>query len=176
MLLGLSLAAVTSLSGCVSDPPGSAATVGAVLQIEGVDVQVDGSGPGAAVNVHADVSSPSGGVLGFFWSGACLSGVVQGSSTITLSLAGLEDDATPAASPVVRVVVEDAAGVAASADIVLTIAEGSVQGTLSTPASAECLGAQAQCAASCNAGVAGGPANASCLAGCGASLATCAAQ
>jgi hypothetical protein len=157
--------------------------VGAVPQIEGVDVQVDGSGPGAAVNVHVDASSPRGGALGFFWAGACLTGVVAGSSTLTLSSAGLADVAT-SATPVVHVVAQDAAGVATSADIVLTVAEGTAQGTIASlgggAPSAECLGAQAQCAASCNAGlgagVAGGTATASCLAGCGASLATCTAQ
>jgi hypothetical protein len=183
MLLVLSLAAAgASLSGCASGPEGStvmASQAPLVPQIDAVDVQVEGSGPGAAVSIHADATSPSGAALAFFWSGTCISGVLQGSPTITLSRAGLAAEA-PAGTAIDHVVVQDATGVAATADAVLTIADGTVQGTLSSPVSAthaaECLGAQAQCAARCNAGGAEGTTNADCLAGCGASLATCAAE
>jgi hypothetical protein len=158
-------------------------TVGEVPKIGGVDVRLDGSGPGAAVVVKVDASSPSGSALGYFWSGACITGVVQGSSTLTLSAAGLAAEAKSAAAPIVHVVVQDATGVATSADVVLTMAADAVQATISSSGGAPpaaCLGAQARCASSCNAGLGaglvGGTADASCLATCGASLATCTAQ
>jgi hypothetical protein len=139
-------------------------------QIEGVKVSLDGD----TVNVHIDASDDGGGDLSFFWSGAGLSGAVQGSSTLSIPSAAV------AANSMVHVVVQDAHGVASSADIALATAGGDVQGAMFGEASAAaCLDAQAQCNATCGSATVLGAvtsADVSCLAGCSLTLAQCEAQ
>jgi len=157
--------------------------VDAAPQINGVDVQLGGSGADATVDVHVDASSPGGSALTFFWSGASLSAAVQGSSSLSLSAAAVAASATSAGSPVLHVVVQDAAGVAASADIALAVSASAAQGSMAPPTdngqTAACLQAQAQCTATCSQGLGisltGVTVDATCLAGCGTSFASCCA-
>jgi len=139
-------------------------------EIQAVKVSLDGD----TVNVHIDASDSGGGNLAFFWSGAGLTGAVQGSSTLSIPSAAV------AANSMLHVVVQDAHGVASSADIALAAGGGTVQGAMFGEASAvPCLDAQAQCNATCGSATVLGAvtsADASCLAGCSLTLAQCEAQ
>jgi len=153
-------------------------------RINGVDVHVAGDGPDATVVVQVDAVDVDGDALAFFWSGTgLLDGAVQGSSTLSLPAAAVSA-AAAAGAPSLHVVVQDAQGVAAAADIALAVAGSAVQGSMSPSAGGgaalqACLDAQATCCADCAAGVsvigAGvtANANASCVASCGTTLLSC---
>jgi len=145
--------------------------------IKGIDVQA-----GSTVQITVDATDASGGALRFFWSGAGIQGAVEGNSSLTLSVAALTAAATSAGPPIVHVVVQDAKGTSADADVALSMAEGAVQSTTTTvgAATSACLDAQAQCNAACTSDLGlGAGANVSiapCLGQCSLSLAACKAS
>jgi hypothetical protein len=151
--------------------------------IEGVNVQLTGgSSADATVQIDVDATDAGGGALSFFWSGAGLAGAVQGSSSLSIPASAVAAAAAGATSPMVHVVVQDAQGATAQADIAHTLAAGAVQGTTTSASGASaaaeaCVQAQAQCNASCSPalglGATGVQVNASCVAGCGLSFASC---
>jgi hypothetical protein len=158
--------------------------IGGVPQIFGVDAQLAGSPQAGTVDVNVSATSPTGGALTFFWSGAGLSGTAQ-SSKASLSLpAASITAAAPKGSATLHVVAQDAAGVATSADISLAVsgagAEAALVGGSIDSTTTACLAAQASCTTACTASLqAGGltiSGNPSCLASCGTSLASCPAQ
>ena len=152
-------------------------------RISGVDVEMSsGADAGATTKVHVHASKRDGGSLTYFWSGAdLLQGAVQGSSTLSLPTTTIAAAASRGA-PVVHVVVVDARGAAAAADIALVLIGANVQGSMSADAGASarheaCFDAQAVCNAACPPGVdLGGlpaSANASCFANCAVPLLSC---
>jgi hypothetical protein len=153
--------------------------------IKGIAVQAGAAQgePGPTVQINVDASDAAGGALRFFWSGAGLQGAVEGSSSLTLSVAALTAAAAFPGQPVVHVVVQDAQGTCADADVTLSVVEGAVESTTTTTigaATSACTDAQAQCNAACtpDLGLSAG-ANVSiapCLAQCSLSFATCKAS
>lgn len=150
-------------------------------QITGVDVQATGSGTAAMTSITVNATDVNSDALTFFWSGATLSGAVQGTSTMSLSTAAIMAAASTTA-PVLHVVVQDASGASAAANVALTVAGTSVQGAIMTStdggaALQACLDTQAKCNAACAPGVAlgatGVSVSATCLASCSTSLASC---
>ncbi len=152
-------------------------------QITSVEVRSSGgAGSAATTVVQVSATDADGGGLTFFWSGAGLiEGALKGSSTLVLSTS-VVTAAASTSPPVLHVVVQDAKGVAATADIALTVAAAGVKGSMSSSAGGDvtlqaCLDAQAQCNAACTPGLAVGAlgvtADASCLTGCGVSLLAC---
>jgi hypothetical protein len=150
-----------------------------VPQIDGVSVHVVDGSAGPTAEIKVDATCGQG--MTYFWSGDGIQGSVQGSETIEIPEAAIK----AIAHPVVHVVVQDAHGAAAAADIPLTVTASGVAGSVASGASAganaeACLATQAQCNAACSSGIGlGGTtlnANASCLANCGASFASCVAQ
>jgi hypothetical protein len=150
--------------------------------IDGVGVQITGSGADATVQIDVQATAAGGGALRFFWSGVGLPSAVEATSSMSIPASAVAAAVAAGASPVVHVVVQDANGVTTQADVALAMANGTVQGTLTAGAAAgaaaeACASAQAQCNAGCSTGLGLGgtglDVNASCVAACGLSFASC---
>ena len=148
-----------------------AASVNAAPEIEDVDVEVTGQGADGSIAVHVDASDAEDGELSFFWSGAGVTGTVQGGATIDLSTAAV----LAAGSSKLHVIVQDAAGATAAVDIAIDVAAATASTSPCAPEA--CLDANAVCIAACDAGLAIDPlavsAHVSCMATCAVSLASC---
>jgi hypothetical protein len=155
--------------------------VGDVPAIDGVQVALEGGSQGTLkVDVHASTRGADG--LTLFWSGAGLSGTVKGSSTLTLPAATFAAAAAPTGSVVLHVVVQDASGLANSADVLIVTSETGPRGSIVAGSGGDqvsaCLAAQVKCAASCDAGLGLGAAlvtggDTGCLGACGVGFAAC---
>ena len=150
--------------------------------ISGITATFVGSGADAAVQIEVDATAAASGALTFFWSGAGLPSAVQCTNSMSIPASAIAASVAAGASSVVHVVVQDAQGVTAQANVAITMANGAVQGTTTSTSGAgaaaqACVQAQAQCNASCSSGLGlgatGVQTNASCVAGCGLSFASC---
>lgn len=166
-------------------------------KIDKVSVQLNASLNVAAL-IKIDASDlDSGSKLHYFWSGFCLDGTVEGSSSLVISVDTALKALLKGGDHFITVIVQDELGATAHTSIDLGInlnvglglGLGLGSGTPSSTCSntgadlsldvdlAVCLEAHASCAAACNVAACASPNGAallvSCLAQCGLELATC---
>lgn len=142
-------------------------------QVHEVSVRVAGD-DSTKVEVHVDATDGEDDKLTFFWTGAGLEGVVEGSSTIDIPIQSVKDGA-------LHLVIVDSKGASVSIDIAIEV-DGDMQVNVSTSddmSNETCLQGTAACLASCDAALGASldplktVIHAACVSTCNVELATC---